>query len=425
VRFELGVYSFGAAGAGPDDEVTSTAQAVRNLLEQIRVAEQVGLDFFGVGEHHTDRMPVSSPSAVINAAAAMTSRITLSTAVSVLSTDDPIRLYQQLAIAQIVSAGRVEIIAGRGSSTDSFPLFGYDLADYDRLYADKLGLLLAINAGERVTWDSPFRPPLEDALVVPRPDQPIPIWLGTGGNPGSTIRAAQAGLPVSYGILSGTPEFWGRMGSLYREAAAQAGVDESALKISVAGHGFVARDGRAAKAAFFRHESAAYEAHGRFAPRSWVQAEPDYSPGGMVFAGDPAEVADRIIDLHQHLATCATSSRWTSAACRTPRSCPLSNCSARRSPRASAQNSTERKPPREHSGSEPRRPSHRRRCRQHPQAAIRRPSPGLADRTPRRTQRSGVGGDRHPRRRAALLRPAGAACVRPSEVRQRSRTHPR
>jgi alkanesulfonate monooxygenase SsuD/methylene tetrahydromethanopterin reductase-like flavin-dependent oxidoreductase (luciferase family) len=271
------------------------------MLEQIRRAEEVGLDFYGVGEHHTATMPVSSPAAVINAAAAMTARITLSTAVSVLSTDDPIRLYQQLATAAIVSGDRVEIIAGRGSSTDSFPLFGHALEDYDGLYADKLGLLLAVNAHERVSWQSPFRSPLQDALVVPRAEKPIPIWLGTGGNPASTVRAARAGLPVSYGILSGTPQVWGRMGALYRDTAAQAGVDASLLAISVAGHGFIGTDGRAAKQRYFRHEQAAYAAAGRFAPHTWEQAEPNYSPGGMVFAGDPVEIADRIIDLHQAL----------------------------------------------------------------------------------------------------------------------------
>ena len=228
MKFELGAYSFGAAGKNPEGETISTAQAVRNLLEQIRLAEQAGLDFYGVGEHHTATMPVSSPSAVINAAAAVTTTITLSTAVSVLSTDDPIRLYQQMATAAIVSGGRVEIIAGRGSSTDSFPLFGYDLDDYDRLYADKLGLLLAINDSPQVSWESPFRPPLKEAL-------------------------------------------------------------------------FIGRDGQAAKDLFFRHEQAAYAAFGRFPARSWPEAAPNYSPGGMVFAGHPEEIAERIVDLHRHL----------------------------------------------------------------------------------------------------------------------------
>jgi alkanesulfonate monooxygenase SsuD/methylene tetrahydromethanopterin reductase-like flavin-dependent oxidoreductase (luciferase family) len=301
MTFELGVYSFGAAGRRLDGSVVSSAQAVRNMLEQITVAEQVGLDFYGVGEHHTPTMPVSSPAAIINAAAAVTSKIILSTAVSVLSTDDPIRLYQQMATAAIVSGDRVEIIAGRGSSTESFPLFGFDLEDYDRLYADKLGLLLAINEQERVDWESPFRPALSDALVLPRPEKPIPIWLGTGGNPGSTVRAAQAGLPVSYGILSGSPQRWGQMGALYRQAADQAGVDPSSLRISVAGHGLIGRDGHAAKRRFFEHEQAAYAAVGRFAAPTWEHAEANYSPGGMVFAGDPIEIADRIVDLHRHL----------------------------------------------------------------------------------------------------------------------------
>src|SRR5262249_35224845 len=157
----------------------------------------------------------------------------------VLSTDDPIRLYQQAATAAIVSNDRVEIIAGRGSSTESFSLFGYDLDDYDRLYADKFGLLLAINAHERVSWESVFRAPLENALVVPRPDKPLKIWLGTGGSPGSSIRAGSAGLPISYGILSGTPEHWGQIGQLYRKSAHEAGAAPERLEISVACHGFV------------------------------------------------------------------------------------------------------------------------------------------------------------------------------------------
>lgn len=150
-------------------------------------------------------------------------------------------------------------------------------------------------------WESPFRPPLKDALVVPRPDAPIRIWLGTGGNPGSTVRAGQAGLPVSYGILSGTPQRWGQLGALYREAARQADADEAGLAISVASHGFIGRDGRAAKALFFDHEQAAYAAAGRFAAPTWRDAAPNYSPGGMVFAGEPEEIAGRIIDLHHHL----------------------------------------------------------------------------------------------------------------------------
>jgi alkanesulfonate monooxygenase SsuD/methylene tetrahydromethanopterin reductase-like flavin-dependent oxidoreductase (luciferase family) len=301
MRFELGVYSFGAAGRDSDGNHVTSAQAVRNVLEQIRLAEQVGLDFFGVGEHHHAQVPVSSPTSIINAAAATTSTITLSTAVSVLSTDDPIRLYQQAATAAIVSGDRVEIIAGRGSSTESFALFGYDLEDYDRLYADKFGLLLAVNARERVSWESPFRPPLKDGLVVPRPDKPLKVWLGSGGSPSSTVRAGSAGLPIAYGILSGTLGHWGQMGELYRQSANEANVDSRLQEISVASHGFLGRDGLAAKRSFHRHEVASFALAGLAIPTDWEQVKANYAPGGMVFAGDPVEIAERIIDLHQHL----------------------------------------------------------------------------------------------------------------------------
>lgn len=300
-KFELGVYSFGVAGRDSDGDFVSTAQAVRNVLEQIRLAEQVGLDFFGVGEHHHEQVPVSSPTSIINAAAAMTSTITLSTAVSVLSTDDPIRLYQQAATAAIVSGDRVEIIAGRGSSTLSFPLFGYDISDYDRLYAEKFGLLLAVNDRERVSWDSTIRPPLEDALVVPRPEKPLKIWLGSGGNPSSSVRAGSLGVPISYGAISGTPESWGKLGEIYRQSATEAGVDPDRLEISVASHGFIGHDGLATKQRYHRHEVASYALANRSIPTRWEDVRPNYSPGGMVFAGEPTEIAERIIGLHEYL----------------------------------------------------------------------------------------------------------------------------
>jgi alkanesulfonate monooxygenase SsuD/methylene tetrahydromethanopterin reductase-like flavin-dependent oxidoreductase (luciferase family) len=299
-KFELGVYSFGSAGRDSDGNIVTTAQAVRNLLEQIRLAEQAGLDFFGVGEHHHEQMPVSSPTSVMNAAAAMTSTIRLSTAVSVLSTDDPIRLYQQAATAAIVSGDRVEIIAGRGSSTSPFPLFGYDIADHDLLYAEKFGLLLAVNDHERVSWDSTIRPP-EDALVVPRPDKPLKIWLGSGGNPGSSVRAGSLGVPISYDAISGTPEHWGKFGEIYRQSAAEACVAQERLEISVASHGFIGRDGPTTKQKYHRHEVASYALANRFIPTRWEDIKPNYSPGGMVFAGAPTEIAERIIDLHRYL----------------------------------------------------------------------------------------------------------------------------
>jgi probable LLM family oxidoreductase len=301
---EIGVYSFGNVQKGSDGRLGSTAEAIRNLLEAIRLADQVGLDYFGVGEHHTRHMPVSSPSTVIAAAASVTERIHLGSTVTVLSTDDPVRVYQQHATAWAISGGRVDMTAGRGSSTDSFPLFGYDLADYDRLYAEKLDLLLAINRSERVSWRGSVRAPLDDALVVPRVNGGLKIWLGTGGNPGSSARAGSLGLPIAYGILGGTADEWVQRADLYRDVAAGAGHGSEVLDIAVASHGFIARDGKVAKDRFFKFESEAFAAFAasRGVPARSRQSFDDNSgPGGMIFAGAPNEIADRLIEFHHQL----------------------------------------------------------------------------------------------------------------------------
>ncbi len=179
---ELGVYSFGDVQKNTvTGELGSTADATRNLLEAIQLADEVGLDYFGIGEHHTREMPASAATVILGAAASTTNNIKLGSAVTVLSTDDPVRVYQQFASVDALSNGRAEITAGRGSSTESFPLFGHDLNDYDELYAEKLDLLLKINESEKVTWQGKFRPALNDALVVPRPDSgSLPVWLATG-----------------------------------------------------------------------------------------------------------------------------------------------------------------------------------------------------------------------------------------------------
>jgi alkanesulfonate monooxygenase SsuD/methylene tetrahydromethanopterin reductase-like flavin-dependent oxidoreductase (luciferase family) len=178
MTLELGVYSFGNAAATGGN----TAQAIRSVLEAVHVAEQVGLDFFGFGEHHTPSMPLSSPTSLVNAAAGSTQRIGLGTTVTVLSTDDPLRVFQQLATPAAIAPGRIEVVAGRGSSDITFPLFDLDVRDYDVLYRSKLDLLMAANNNDRVTFNGPHRQrPLTDALIVPRPEQPLKIWLGTGG----------------------------------------------------------------------------------------------------------------------------------------------------------------------------------------------------------------------------------------------------
>jgi alkanesulfonate monooxygenase SsuD/methylene tetrahydromethanopterin reductase-like flavin-dependent oxidoreductase (luciferase family) len=301
MTFQLGVYSFGNTPVRDSGDLGPTSQAIRDLLEAIRLAEQVGLDFFGVGEHHREIMPISSPSSVINAAAAVTTRIGLGSTATVLATDDPVRVYQQHATAAALAPGRIEITAGRGSGTDSFPLYGYLLEDRDSLYAAKLDLLRAVNASEWVTWDGPHRGlPLRDALVVPRAEEPMKIWLGSGGSPESSERAGRLGLPIFYGILNGTAEHWARIAGIYREAGQRAGHDPATLEVSVAAHGFVARDGRAAKEAFHRYESAVLRTVGRPVPdRAYFDT--NYAPGGMTMVGDPSEVADRLIAFHREL----------------------------------------------------------------------------------------------------------------------------
>lgn len=305
MTFELGVYSFGNTPRTADGGYGTTAQAIRDVLEAVRLAEEVGLDFFGFGEHHTRSMPLSSPTSLVNAAAASTRAIKLGTTVTVLSTDEPIRVFQQLATATAIAPGRIDLVAGRGSSAITFPIFDLDERDYDMLYGSKLELLLALNGHERVTWSGPHRHrPLESALIVPRPEHPLRIWLGTGGSPESVLRAVEFGLPMFLGILGGTPEHWAQYGHAYRDAWAKVGYPVDAADIAVAVHGFVAEDDRQAKATYLEHELRMFEIGaaeiGRTA-RAPSSRAAEYEPGGMVFVGGPDEVADRILHLHELL----------------------------------------------------------------------------------------------------------------------------
>jgi alkanesulfonate monooxygenase SsuD/methylene tetrahydromethanopterin reductase-like flavin-dependent oxidoreductase (luciferase family) len=302
--FELGVYTFGNTPRTSDGSFGPTAQAVRDALEAVRLADEVGLDTFGFGEHHTASMPLSSPTSLVVAAAAQTQRIGLSTAVTVLSTDEPLRVFQQLATAAAIAPGRIEAVAGRGSSAITFPLFDEAEQQYDVLFSSKLELLLAVNRAERVTFAGPHRRrPLTDALIVPRPDQPLKLWLGSGGSAESVLRAAELGLPLYLGILGGTVDRWAQYGHAYRSAWAQAGHRAEAAEIAVAVHGFVGDD-RTAKATYLEHEGRMFDTFaaevGR-PPMRHAGRERDLQPGGMVFAGGPDEIADRILGLHEAL----------------------------------------------------------------------------------------------------------------------------
>lgn len=303
---ELGIYSFGDVQKDKaTGELGTTGEATRNLLEAIQLADQVGLDYFGIGEHHTREMPASAATVILGAAASTTRNIRLGSAVTVLSTDDPVRVFQQFATLDALSNGRAEITAGRGSSIESFPLFGQSLNDYDELYAEKLELLLKINESEIVTWAGKFRPALDHALIVPRPDSgSLPIWLATGGNPQSSARAGLLGLPISYAIIGGQANRFAPLAELYRKAVEHAGHGPDKAKISIASPGFVDEDAANAKEFFWTHWHAVMEQIGKirgFAPPPRAHYDQEANGTGALFVGSPEEIAERIVSLHKSI----------------------------------------------------------------------------------------------------------------------------
>src|SRR4051794_22532909 len=250
---ELGIYTFGEL----TDPSLTVEQRMADLLEEIVLADEVGLDVFGVGEHHREEFTVSSPAVVLAAAAQRTSRIRLTSAVTVISSDDPVRVFQDFATIDLLSGGRAEIMAGRGSFIESFPLFGYDLDDYDELFSEHLELLLELRAHEHVTWSGRQRPAIEGLGVYPRPlQEPLPVWIAVGGTPQSVVRAAILGLPLAVAIIGGAPERFAPLVELYRRAAAEAGHDAAQLAVGINSHTYVAATPKAARGEFFPSYSA-------------------------------------------------------------------------------------------------------------------------------------------------------------------------
>ena len=297
---EIGIYTF--AERTPDartGHLVSAEQRLHDLLEEIELADQLGLDVFGVGEHHRPDYVVSSPAVVLAAAAALTKRIRLTSAVTVLSSDDPVRVFQDFSTLDLLSSGRAEIMAGRGSFVESFPLFGYDLGDYDTLFIEKLELLLALRNGVEVTWSGQHRSALRSQAVYPRPLQdPLPVWVAVGGTPQSVVRAATLGLPMALGIIGGEPARFVRLVELYRESARRAGHDPATLPISINSHGFIADSSRqAAEEAFPPY----LDVMGRLGrERGWPpptrrQFDLERSARGALMVGDPKEVIDKIL----------------------------------------------------------------------------------------------------------------------------------
>jgi probable LLM family oxidoreductase len=302
--FELGIYSFverapaSLSGAGQ-----SPAQRLRDLIETIELADQVGLDVFGIGEHHRPDFVASSPAVILAMAAARTRSIRLTSAVTVLSSDDPVRVFQDFATLDLLSNGRAEIMAGRGSFIESFPLFGYDLNDYDELFAEKLDLLLRLRESERITWSGVHRPALRDLGVYPRPvQQPLPIWVAVGGTPESAVRAGTLGLPMALAIIGGMPERFVPLASLYREAGRRAGNDPAQLRLSINSHGFLADSAQQAADEYFPSYAAAMNKIGRergWPPVNRQQFEAARTLRGSDFVGGPQEIIEKILFQHE------------------------------------------------------------------------------------------------------------------------------
>jgi probable LLM family oxidoreductase len=295
---ELGLATFADLASGVTPE-----QRMHDLLEEAVLADQLGLDVFAVGEHHRPDFLISSPAVALAAIAARTERIRLSSAVTVLSSDDPVRVFQQFAHVDLISGGRAEIMAGRGSFIESFPLFGYELDDYDELFAEKLDLLLRIRDSVRVSWAGRHRAPLHDAGVWPRPAQErLPVWVAVGGTPQSVIRAGTLGLPLTVAIIGGQPERFVPLVDLYREALAAAGHDPSRARVAINTHAFVGETEADADRAFAAPYLAMMNRIGRergWPPSGRAEYEALRSPRGALAAGSAEQVAEKILFEHE------------------------------------------------------------------------------------------------------------------------------
>lgn len=303
---EIGLSTF--VETTPDVEtglVISHAQRIREVVEEIVLADKVGLDVFGVGEHHREDFAASNPAVILAAAAGQTKRIRLTSAVTVLSSADPVRVFQDFATLDGISNGRAEIMAGRGSFIESFPLFGYDLNDYDELFNEKLELLLKIRKSEKVTWSGKHRPAILNLGVYPRPVQdPLPVWIGSGGNQDSVIRAGLLGLPLVLAIIGGSPMQFEPLVQLYKKAAAHAGHDISKLPVASHSHGFIAEETQLAADKFFPSTQQVMNKLGKergWGPYDRSSFDAARSFEGALYVGDPNTVAEKIIHLRKNV----------------------------------------------------------------------------------------------------------------------------
>jgi probable LLM family oxidoreductase len=301
---EIGVYTFADLGTHPITKQTITPhQRMLNLIEEIELADQLGLDVFAVGEHHRPDYLISAPAVVLGAAAVKTKNIKLSSAVTVLSSDDPVRVFQQFAEVDLLSGGRAEIMAGRGSFIESFPLFGYNLEDYNELFSEKLEMLLQLNEAEIFSWKGKHTQTITKRGVYPRPYQKkLPIWIGVGGTPESVVRAAEHGLPMALAIIGGLPTHFVPYLQLYRNVYTKAGYDISKMQLSINSHTYIADDAQQARDEFYPPYADVMNRIGRergWPPGTREQFDASTESEGALLVGSPEQVIDKIVYQHE------------------------------------------------------------------------------------------------------------------------------
>lgn len=301
---ELGIMTFADMEADAQGgKGVNGHQRIKDLMEEIVLADQLGLDVFGIGEHHRPDYAVSSPAVILGAAAAVTKNIRLTSAVTVLSSDDPVRVFQNFATVDLLSNGRAEIMAGRGSFIESFPLFGYSLDDYDELFTEKLDLLLKLNTGEKISWKGKHRAPVDHLSVYPRPLQlPIPLWIAAGGTPASAVRAATLGLPLMLAIIGGMPEQFVRFINLYKDSYQKSGREIKTLQVGVNNHVYIADDSQQAADEFYPYYATMMNRIGRergWQPLTRAQYEYARSPKSALMVGSVQQVTEKILYEHE------------------------------------------------------------------------------------------------------------------------------
>ena len=300
---ELGVGMFGDLHINGQGEIQPAQQRLQELIEEIKLMDEVGLDFFGIGEHHRPDYAVSTPEIVLAAASSVTKNIKLGSAVSVLSSSDPVRLYQNFSTLDLISGGRAEITVGRGSFTESFPLFGYNLAHYDELFDEKLNLLLEINKSPRITWKGQFRAALNDQEILPRAvNDHLPIWVAIGGTPESVLRAGRLGLPVIFAIIGGTPAHFKPLFDYYRKVYTHFGHDIDKLQVGVHMHSFFGNNSQQTADEYYPQYAAQMDRIGRqrgWPPYQKSQFEQGRATKGHLLIGDASEAVDKILKLEE------------------------------------------------------------------------------------------------------------------------------